>query len=773
MSSSDELNRRKFLERMGLAAALGAGLSASSLADSSPQPESYSFINSYGETTPVNPDVLAAGVMPPPGMFPTSNVPNNANLRPNDAPVNQPDQPNSQAAQPNILMIMVDQLRAPKWFPPGASSAIAAMTPAIASLQTNACVFPNYFPAATACTPSRATLQTGLYSQQECMFLGHSSDPPSPLPGTYADLQTAFPTIGTALRDQGYDTAWIGKWHLSATDSGVVSGQSCDLTGYGYNNLNNLPSTDKSKSPLIALGIPAGAPTPSPDGWVNEGAQNGIVGGSISMSPQIDGDSPEWYAADVDIFDWVKNNWKPKQPSVPWFLGVSFINPHDIAFFPYYFYSSLPSMFTPKIGSGAPDFQFPLPNPAGTGTPAGSGIIPTLPTAFTSNAIYVDPAGNPWNGTDQITAYNSAPTGFAGKPDLQTSFKGLLLAIAGGVKPQGSDTWSSAQTSNWQLGWESFLNHYLWMQICVDRQIAALLNLFSQADLANTIILFLSDHGEYGGSHTLNDKGAAAYDEAINVPLFIKYPGQKNTVTVPQMVSSVDVLPYLLDLSTGGNGWRTSGKYTYLSNRESITDFIYTASNPGISQYRRQVTVPDYQGNSVTLQYIFHTFDELAASETFIADTLFSKAQPPPQFRHVLALRTAVAVNASGVPTAGGKIVRYDTWVCNSTAPPGLNGNAPVASYHPQYEFYNYATRGLYPNGNSSELRNDVTLDSSGEPTGTSASYLAALNGAVAADLYFSALPASPISSTLATAQSNAQAAYLALSGTGTGGSGC
>ena len=152
----------------------------------------------------------------------------------------------------------------------------------------------------------------------------------------------------------------------------------------------------------------------------------------------------------------------------------------------------------------------------------------------------------------------------------------------------------------------------------------------------------------------MNDKGAAAYDEAINVPLFTKYPGQKNTVTVPQMVSSVDVLPYLLDLSTGGNGWRTSGKYTYLSNRESITDFIYTASNPGISQYRRQVTVPDYQGSSVTLPYIFHTFDELAASETFIADTLFSKAQPPPQFRHVLALRTAVAVNASGVPTAGG-----------------------------------------------------------------------------------------------------------------------
>lgn len=757
---------------MGLAAALGAGLSASSLADSSPQPQSYSFINSYGEVTPVNPDVLAAGIMPPPGMFPTSTVPDNANLRPNDGPANQPDQPNSQAAQPNILMIMVDQLRVPKWFPPGAAAAVAAVTPTITSLQTSACVFPNYFPAATACTPSRATLQTGLYSQQECMFLGHSNDPATGLPGTYADLQTSFPTIGTALSDQGYNTAWIGKWHLSATDSGVASGQSCDLKPYGYASNYNLPNQNASLSPLTNFGYP-GAPTPSPDGWVNEGLQAGAVGGAVSMSPQIDSDSPEWYAADVDITAWVGNNWRPNKPATPWFLGVSYINPHDIAFCPYYFFSTLPPWYITKVGSHTPDFQFPPPDSAGTGLPPGSGLIPPLPTVFTSNSIYVDAAGNTWNGTDQITAYNSAPPGFAGKPDLQTSFKTLLLRIAGGVKPQGSDTWSSAQTSNWQLGWEDFLNHYIWMQACVDRQISSLLSLFSQSDLANTIILFLSDHGEYGGSHTLNDKGGAAYEEAINVPLFIKYPAQKSAVTVPQMVSSVDVLPYLLDLSTGGNGWRTSGKYTYLSNRESITDFIYTASNPGISQYRRQVTVPDYQGNNVTLQYIFHTFDEIAASETMISDSLFSSAQPPPAYTHVLAMRTAVAQNASGVPTAGGKIVRYDTWVCNTTAPPGLNGNAPKASYHPQYEFYNYATRGLYPKGNTSELKNDVTLDSSGEPTGTSAAYLAALNGAVALDLYFGALPASSISATLATAHSNAQAAYLTISGTGTGGTNC
>ena len=37
----------------------------------------------------------------------------------------------------------------------------------------------------------------------------------------------------------------------------------------------------------------------------------------------------------------------------------------------------------------------------------------------------------------------------------------------------------------------------------------------------NTVILFTSDHGEYGGSHGMRGKGASAYEEAIHVPLYV------------------------------------------------------------------------------------------------------------------------------------------------------------------------------------------------------------------------------------------------------------
>ena len=74
------------------------------------------------------------------------------------------------------------------------------------------------------------------------------------------------------------------------------------------------------------------------------------------------------------------------------------------------------------------------------------------------------------------------------------------------------------------------------------------------------MILFTSDHGEYGGSHGLRGKGAAAYEEAIRVPLIVKDPRGVLTSapeqTRTQLSSSVDVAPLLLTIATGSKDWR-------------------------------------------------------------------------------------------------------------------------------------------------------------------------------------------------------------------------
>jgi hypothetical protein len=51
------------------------------------------------------------------------------------------------------------------------------------------------------------------------------------------------------------------------------------------------------------------------------------------------------------------------------------------------------------------------------------------------------------------------------------------------------------------------------------------LNALAQSSVANnTIVIFTSDHGEYGGAHGLHGKAFAVYEESIRVPLYVMDP---------------------------------------------------------------------------------------------------------------------------------------------------------------------------------------------------------------------------------------------------------
>src|ERR1700678_4388505 len=99
--------------------------------------------------------------------------------------------PKRRENRPNILVIVVDELRAPRWF--GAGGRVPALPPNIARLARAGVSFARYYTAATDCTPARATLLTGLHAHQTgCMITGAST------------LDPGFPTWGTMLREQGY-----------------------------------------------------------------------------------------------------------------------------------------------------------------------------------------------------------------------------------------------------------------------------------------------------------------------------------------------------------------------------------------------------------------------------------------------------------------------------------------------------------------------------------------------------------------------------------------
>jgi N-acetylglucosamine-6-sulfatase len=79
--------------------------------------------------------------------------------------------------------------------------------------------------------------------------------------------------------------------------------------------------------------------------------------------------------------------------------------------------------------------------------------------------------------------------------------------------------------------------------------------------LDDTVVVFTSDHGYFYGEHGLNEERRLAYEEAIRIPLLIRYPRRvAANVTKSQMVLSTDLAPTLLELAGVEPGAHLQGR---------------------------------------------------------------------------------------------------------------------------------------------------------------------------------------------------------------------
>lgn len=237
-------------------------------------------------------------------------------------------------------------------------------------------------------------------------------------------------------------------------------------------------------APLVNYGFqtrtyPGGtAGNPSPNGTPNEGTDGGSFQGKVFASDaQIASDFTGWLQGQTSS-------------SPPWCATVSLINPHDIAQAPAWLQSS---PFPPTNVPPKTVYFPPPPFPPVSGAPAMYTSVPS-----------------PWNYEDLQKVTN--------KPGLHYVYQNDVNIGLG-------------QVTDWVL----FLNQYYWLQNYVDQQVGKILNALKNRGLTNnTVIIFTSDHGEYGGSHGLHDKGDAVYDEAIRVPLYVKFPSQTGSTVMNQ-----------------------------------------------------------------------------------------------------------------------------------------------------------------------------------------------------------------------------------------------
>ncbi len=108
-------------------------------------------------------------------------------------------------AQPNLVYIFADQLRYQSL---GYAGDERALTPNIDRLAAQSLNFVNCVSGSPMCAPYRASLFTGKYSSSTGMVINELRINPH---------QRCF---GHVLHDAGYDTYYIGKWHLWANQLG-------------------------------------------------------------------------------------------------------------------------------------------------------------------------------------------------------------------------------------------------------------------------------------------------------------------------------------------------------------------------------------------------------------------------------------------------------------------------------------------------------------------------------------------------------------------------
>ncbi len=456
----------------------------------------------------------------------------------------------------NILFIMVDEMRTPYVYM--SPKLQRFVVPTITKLGDDGVRFTNFFGSSNCCTPARSSQITGLYTHQVGIF------------GTTLDstLNAGFPTFGTMLREQGYDTQWIGKWHVTPSDvegEGTVNGCMANpYEAYGFT------------VPDVASGT-----CPSPDGGAGQG---------MFMDPITRQQFRDWIAT------------RPVEGK-PWFTTVSLINPHDIQFYPAAQRRVQGEQFPPKLYSDLPE------------------------------------------NYETIQDRKRRK-----KPDLYEAIVEISNASFGSLPDKTSE--------KTKKNWVKMLDSYAQLQFMVDVEINACLRALENSGHAdNTVVVFVSDHGDYVGSHGLRGKGYGAYDEGMHIPLIVKDPSGtwvKNTKTDRhQMFSSVDLAALFLTIATGNDDWRKDSRYAQIAERPSIAAAL---ANPRAAGRR----------------YIAHATDEEAILPEQISGT--SEAVPYDAPNHVSMVRTKF-----------GKIARYAYWK--------EGGYQIDTSKDIQWECYDYRTK--------------------------------------------------------------------------------
>ncbi|NND32423.1 MAG: sulfatase-like hydrolase/transferase [Saprospiraceae bacterium] len=350
---------------------------------------------------------------------------------------------------PNVLLIFTDQQHVNMM---SAAGNPYLQTPNMDRLAARGVLFRQSYCTSPVCGPARSSIITGRMPHETGVEWNGDS------------IRQGIKNAGEIFRAAGYETIWGGKWHLP--ESYPLSEGSRQKTIRGFDLL-----------PFASNG----------ERWML---------GSETDPPLTEA-----------VVDYLSQDDREK----PFFLAVSYHNPHDICFYARKdgWVSEEDSLLEIRYY----DFEYKLPDIVATHP----GKLEDLPPL---------PVNHPVDDNE--------PAFLSDKRKKHKEY-GLETHLA---NEEFGD-----------LEWQGYLNAYHKLTEMVDYEIGQVLDALEGSGLDdNTIIIFTSDHGDGAAAHKWSAK-LSLYQESATVPLIISWPGKipQGRIDEDHLVSQIDILPTLCE----------------------------------------------------------------------------------------------------------------------------------------------------------------------------------------------------------------------------------
>jgi N-acetylglucosamine-6-sulfatase len=362
--------------------------------------------------------------------------------------------------RPNIVVILVDDMR---WDEYGEAGHNYIKTPNIDRISKEGACFINAFATTPLCSPSRASFLTGQYAHTNGIIDNTARN----------EQSHRLNTFPKQLHNNGYATAFIGKWHMGNDDSRRP----------GFDYWVSLKGQGEAIDPVLNI----------------NGKQQTVKG----------------YVTDILIDHSLRFiNEERNQPFLL-YLAHKALHPNIL---------QRDDGKVVNIGEG--DF-----------------IPAERHLGLYESAVF-----------NRRSNYNIPPLD---KPALMRKIED--------VPPLSAETSTKEKT----------IRERSEMLMAVDEGLGTLLKaLEDKGELDNTIVVFTSDHGYWYGEHCLDLERRLAYEEAIRIPMLVRFPPLIKAGMKPkQMVLSIDLASTLLEMAGENPGGHLQGKSWVPIFKEKVKDW--------------------------------------------------------------------------------------------------------------------------------------------------------------------------------------------------------